>query len=157
MSPELIKSIMGLTRKMLTMKALQENSDSDQGIGERELMILNLLREKGRTSVSEISTAVPSVSYSTISTDITRLWRHEKLVTKTIDPENQRVTLVELTDKGKKVAEELQNKRDDRMARLYEAMDPTSEEEKVIIRVCDRATHYFDGLLSANGKDLPVK
>jgi len=147
---------MNLTKRMLTMKAMQEKNSTNGLISERELIILNLLREKGQTNVSEISAAEPSVSYSTISTDITRLWREKKLVQKTIDPANQRVTLVELTEKGRRIAEEMQGQRDVRLKKLYEAMNPNPDEEQIIIGVFDRAASYFDKLLVPDEKDSSV-
>ncbi len=151
MGPKLMDAILGLSRRMLTLKATQEDEALEGAVGERELMILGLLKEKGTMSVSEIAEAVPNVSYSTISTDITRLWRDKKMVTKTVDPDNQRVTLVELTEKGKKAVELMQKRRDERMNQLYEALNTTKDEEEVIIRVSNRATEYFDKLLGFNG------
>lgn len=144
--------ILGLSRRMLTLKAIQEDQASEGAVGERELMILSLLKEKGIVSVSEIAEAVPNVSYSTISTDITKLWRDQKMVTKTIDPDNQRVTLVELTEKGVKALETIQKKRNERMQQLYEALNTTKDEEEVIIRVSNRAINYFDKLLGLDGE-----
>jgi DNA-binding MarR family transcriptional regulator len=151
MGPELMNAILGLSRRMLTLKATQEDQAVEGGLGERELMILGLLKEKGTMSVSEIAEAVPNVSYSTISTDITRLWRDKKMVTKTVDPDNQRVTLVELTEEGKKAVELMQKRRAKRMNQLYEALNTTKDEEEVIIRVSNRAIEYFDKLLGFNG------
>jgi len=151
MGPELINAILGLSKRMLTLKAIQEDQTAG-AVGERELMILSLLKERGTVSVSEIANAVPHVSYSTISTDITRLWREKKMVTKTIDPENQRVTLVELTETGAKVVQAIQEQRNERLRRLYEAMNTTKDEEEVIIRVSNRAVDYFDKLLGPNGQ-----
>jgi DNA-binding MarR family transcriptional regulator len=151
MGPKLMNAIMGLSKRMLTLKATQEDQTVEGALGERELMILGLLKEKGTMSVSEIAKAVPNVSYSTISTDITKLWRDKKMVTKTVDPDNQRVTLVKLTGKGVKTVELIQKKRDERMNQLYEALNTTKDEEEVIIRVSNRATEYFDKLLGLNG------
>jgi DNA-binding MarR family transcriptional regulator len=151
MGPELMNAILGLSRRMLTLKAMQEDDALAEGIGEREIMIMNLLKERGTMSVSQIAKAVPNVSYSTISTDITRVWREKKMVTKTTDPDNQRVTLVALTDKGAKVVESVQRLRNERLGRLYQAMNTTRDEEEVIIRVSNRAINYFDKLLGLNG------
>ena len=151
MSPELMNAIVELSRKMLTLEAIQETQATAGAVTERELIILELLKEKGVLSVSDIAEQIPSVSYSTISTDITRLWRDNKMVTKTVDPENQRVTLVDLTDKGRKTAETMLKQRDNRMSELYKAMNTTSQEEEVIIKVSNRASKYFDNLLKNNG------
>ncbi len=147
-----MNAILGLSRRMWTLKATQEDQTFEGAVGERELMILGLLKEKGTMSVSEIAETIPNVSYSTISTDITKLWRDKKMVNKAIDPDNQRVTLVELTDKGQKAAELIQKKRNERMNQLYEALNTTKEEEEVIIRVSNRAIEHFDKLLGLNGQ-----
>jgi DNA-binding MarR family transcriptional regulator len=151
MHTKLMNAIMGLSRRMLTLKAIQEDQVFEGTVGERELMILSLLREKGTVSVSEIAGSIPNVSYSTISTDITKLWRDKKMVSKSIDPENQRVTLVKMTEKGRKAIELIQKKRNERMNQLYKALNTTKEEEEVIIKVSNRATEYFDELLGLNG------
>jgi DNA-binding MarR family transcriptional regulator len=151
MGPELMNAILGLSRRMLTLKATQEDQAFEGAIGEREVMILRMLKEKKTVSVSEIAEAIPNVSYSTISTDITRLWREKKMVNKSIDPDNQRITLVELTAKGRKTIEFIQKKRNERMNQLYEALNTTKKEEEIIIRVSNRATEYFDKLLGLNG------
>jgi DNA-binding MarR family transcriptional regulator len=72
------------------------------------------------------------------------------LVSKTVDPQNQRVTLVELTDKGTEVTDLMQQQRNERFKQLYEAMNTTPEEEQVIIKVSSRAIKYFDNLLGLN-------
>jgi DNA-binding MarR family transcriptional regulator len=151
MSKELMNAILVLSRRMLTLKATQEDQAGEGAVGEREVMILGLLKEKGTMSISEIAEEIPNVSYSTISTDVTRLWREQKLVDKSIDPDNQRVTLVNLNEKGRKAIELVQRKRNERMKQLYEALNTTKEEEEVIIKVSNRATKYFDKLLGLNG------
>ena len=153
MEPELVNSILGLTKRMLTLKAVQEGKLSNGTISEREFMILSALRKNGRMNISDVAQAVPAVSYSTISTDITRLWRNKELVSKAIDPENQRVTLVELTENGSKLVAELSDQRKQRLEKLYEAMNPGKEEQQVIIRVFDRASKYFDQVLQQEKKD----
>ena len=157
MGPELPKAIEELTKRMLKIKAMQEDQTHGEALSEREYLILTLLNEKGRINVSEIAEADNSVSYSTISTDITRLWRDRKMVNKTIDPDNQRVTLVELTEKGKQAAERVQKLRKQRLEKLYEAMAPSEVEEQAMTRVITRATKYFDDLIGKNGFSKPEK
>ena len=152
MGPELMNAILGLSRRMLTLKATQEDRTFEGAVGEREAMILGLLKEKGTMSVSEIAEEIPNVSYSTISTDITKLWREKKFVNKSIDPKNQRVTLVKLTPKGQKTIELIQKKRNERMNQLYEALNTTKEEEEVIIKVSNRAIKHFDKMLGIDGQ-----
>ena len=79
-------------------------------LSERETLLLQLIGATGRMSISEISNYYPRVSNSTISTTITKLWKEKKLVDKNILPENQRITTVNLTEKGQKVLEEIKKK-----------------------------------------------
>ncbi|MGD8716955.1 MAG: hypothetical protein PVG70_20535, partial [Desulfobacterales bacterium] len=56
---------------------------SEKRVGDltdRESLILELLGMKGNMSISEIGNLCPTVSNSTISTTITRLWKDKKLV-----------------------------------------------------------------------------
>ena len=95
-------------------------------------------------AVSEIASAYPEVSESTISTTVTRLWRDKGLVSKTISPANQRVTIVQLTDMGKVALETAMKQRTQRMNALFLAIQVTDEEKEVLVRVINRATNYFD-------------
>jgi len=69
----------------------------------RERLLLELIGMRENMSISEISNLCPTVSNSTISTTITRLWKDRKLVEKRILPENQRITTVSLTEQGRRV------------------------------------------------------
>jgi DNA-binding MarR family transcriptional regulator len=70
------------------------------GLSERETLLLELIGTKKEMCISEIAEFFDGVSSSTISTTITKLWRQRQLVNKTILPENQRVTMVSLTEEG---------------------------------------------------------
>ena len=70
------------------------------GLSERETLLLELIGTKKELCISEIAEFFDGVSSSTISTTITKLWRQRQLVNKTILPENQRVTMVSLTEEG---------------------------------------------------------
>ena len=155
MKAKIPNAIVQLTQRMLMLKAMQEDVANDEAITERGNMILGLLYDKGKLSVSEIADADPNVGYSTISTDVTKLWRDKQMLTKTIDPENQRVTMVELTDKGRKAVERVRNQRNERFEKLYKAMDLTDEEAKVFLGVLNRTINYFDGVLGLNGHKSP--
>jgi len=98
MSPELEKVIHDLTLRMLLIRAIQEG-DSPSSLTEREALILQQLLERPQMTFSEIAESWPNVSESTISMTITRLWREKAYVSKIIKPDNQRVTLVQITDK----------------------------------------------------------
>ena len=57
-------------------------------LSDRESLIIELIGMKGNMSISQIGSLYPTVSSSTISTTITKLWKDKKLVDKKILPEN---------------------------------------------------------------------
>ena len=75
MGPDLEKAILEISLRMRLLKAMQEDESPSAGLTERDVMILRLLNERGKMTVSQIAAAEPSVSDSTISTNITKLWR----------------------------------------------------------------------------------
>ena len=97
-------------RLFIASKLSEEKGGND--LSDRESLLLELIGIKGSMSISEISNFYPRVSNSTISTTITKLWKEKKLVDKNILPENQRITTVSLTDKGREQAQALIEKTD---------------------------------------------
>jgi DNA-binding MarR family transcriptional regulator len=79
------------------------------GLSERETLLLELIGTQEEMCISEIAEFFDGVSSSTVSTTITKLWRQRKLVHKAIPPENQRVTMVSLTDEGRKLLAQIKN------------------------------------------------
>ena len=150
MERDIERAIRELSFRMRLLKAKQEDESSSEVLTEREAMILGLLQERGRLSVSQIAAADPNVSDSTISTDVTRLWRDKQMVTKTISPENQRTTTVELTDKGKKALELIQKQRTERFKTLFKAINVTDDEKRVFMTVLKRALTHLDKHLGLN-------
>lgn len=140
MGPGLEKAILELSLRMRLLRAMQE----DTALSERDIMILEVLNQQGVMTVSRITAAIPAVSDSTISTTITKLWRDKKMVTKTISPENQRSTIVELTEKGKKAIEVLNKQRAERFKTLFQAIEVTDDEKQVFLNVLNRAIPFFD-------------
>lgn len=143
MGPDLEKAITQLSLRMRLLKAAQEDTSPDH-LTDRDVLLLQLINERGKMTVSEIAAASPNVSESTISTNITKLWRDKKLVSKTIDPDNQRSTIVELTEKGQKALETVMAQRTERSNALFHAIQVTPEEKDVLIRVCNRAVDFMD-------------
>ena len=144
MYAELGKAIEELSLRMRMIKASQEEKDHTDELSERDIMILGLLKDQGTMSVSDIATADPTASSSTISTTITKLWRDKKLVSKTISPQSQRVTLIELTDKGQKALVTVMNQRMERLGALLKAIQVTDSERETLIDVCTRAVKFMD-------------
>ncbi len=147
MGPELSKAILDLSLRVRLLKAIQEEKSSSGDLTERDLMILELLNEQGPMTVSEIAAAEPNTSNSTISTNVTKLWRDKEMVSKTISPENQRSTIVELTDKGRKAIEVYNQLRTERFQALFDAIKVTDDEKQILLNILARAIASFDKLL----------
>ena len=149
MGPELEKVINELTLRMRMIRAIQEDSAPAGALTERETLILQLLQERGEMTVTQIAEAFPNVSESTISMTITKLWRKRGLVSKTISPENQRVTLVELTDKGKTELETVFAHRSQRLQALFDSINMTDHERQALVNICQRGVQVLDQLLGS--------
>ena len=148
MGPELEKAIHELALRMRMIRAIQEDLAPAGALTERETLILHLLGERGQMTVMQIAEAWPNISESTVSMTITKLWRKHRLVSKTIDPENQRVTLVELTDKGRIELDNIFQQRSQRIKALFDSIDMTDEEKRVMISICQRGVQQLDKFLS---------
>ncbi len=147
MGPELKKAIQDLSLRMRLIRAAQEG-EASTNLTEREALILQQLLERSEMTVSEIAESWPNVSESTISLTITRLWREKGLVSKTIKPDNQRITLVQLTDKGRQTIQKYLEQQTERFNALFHAIHVTPEEKDALIRICTRASKFLDEYLS---------
>jgi DNA-binding MarR family transcriptional regulator len=157
MPKDIAKGVRDLTFRMRLLKAIQEEQMDEENLSERELLILELLNEKGEMTVSQVAAADGGACDSTISNTITKLWRDKKMVTKTISPENQRTTIIGLTDKGRKTIEIFNQQRDERFKTLFEAINVTDGEKEVLLSVLHRATNFFDrhlGIENTNNKEV---
>ncbi|NIO17385.1 MAG: hypothetical protein GTN70_10440 [Deltaproteobacteria bacterium] len=124
---------------------MMSGSENDMGhLSDREMLILELLGMRKNMSVSEIAALCPTVSGSTISTTITKLWKDDKLVNKTILPENQRVTTVSLTDEGKRVVEEIRRAKSSLYGTIAESLGLSAEEEEIFKKILANALVFFD-------------
>ena len=123
---------------------------SEQKVGDltdRETLILELVGMKGNMSISEIGSLYPTVSNSTISTTITRLWKDKKLVDKRILPENQRVTTVSLTEKGKKVLEEIKRTQSEVFSTVTVSLGLSPDQVEYFQEILENAIGFFDKTL----------
>jgi len=153
MIANLENSIEQLSLKMRQLKAIQQETSLSKTLTERDEMILILLAEKGPLAVSQIANSGSDASFSTISMNVTKLWR-DKLVSKTVLPENQRVTIVELTEQGRQIAQLLKDQRAERFKMLLQALNLTDEETAVLMKILTRAIPFFDSKL---GPDEGIK
>ena len=123
---------------------------------ERETLILQLIGTTGRMSISEISNYYPRVSNSTISTTITKLWKEKKLVDKNILPENQRITTVNLTEKGQKVLEEIKKSQSGVFNTVTTSLGLSAEQNESFQIVLKSAIGFFDDMLGLELNEPPV-
>ncbi len=154
MRPELEKTIAEVTLRMRLMRAIQEEQHPTVPLTEREIMILEMLAQRGKMSISEIAASIPKISDSTISTSVTKLWRDKHLVSKTISPDNQRTTIVELTDGGQKVIETINKQRAERFKALFQALEMSDCETEVFINILNRMLPFFDKYLGLDKRPI---
>ena len=111
---------------------------------DRESLIIELIGMKGSMSISEIGSLYPSVSNSTISTTITKLWKDKKLVDKKILPENQRVTTVTLTEKGKQILAEIKRTQADVFSTISVSLGLSPDQVGYFHEILENAIVFFD-------------
>lgn len=120
---------------------------SEQKVGDltdRESLIIELIGMKGNMSISEIGGLYPAVSNSTISTTITKLWKDKKLVDKRILPENQRVTTVTLTDKGRQILKEIKRNQSDVFSTISVSLGLSPDQVEYFHDILKNAIRFFD-------------
>jgi DNA-binding MarR family transcriptional regulator len=116
-------------------------------LSEREALLLELIGLKGSVSISEIVKLYAKVSPSTISTSITRLWREKELVEKSVDPDNQRLTMVSLTEKGKAALDEIIRARSKLYRAVTESLGVVHEENGLFRKAMKNGARYFGRIL----------
>ena len=120
---------------------------SEQKVGDltdRESLIIELIGMKGNMSISEIGSLYPAVSNSTISTTITKLWKDKKLVDKRILPENQRVTTVTLTDKGRQILKEIKHTQSEVFSTISVSLGLSPDQVEYFQDILKNAIRFFD-------------
>ena len=132
-------------RLYIASKLSEEKGLND--LSEREILILELIGAKGSMSISRIGNFYPKVSNSTISTTITKLWKDKKLVDKKILPENQRITTVNLTEKGHTVLEKIKKNQSDVFNTVTTSLGLSVEQSESFGHILEHAIGYFDEVL----------
>lgn len=146
MGPDLERAIHELSLRMRLIRLIQEDQQPEELLNERESLILQQIAEQGPMRVSQVAESWPNVSESTISMTLTRLWK-KKLVSKTVSPDNQRTTLVALTEPGQVELSRILEQRRQRFQTLFDAIQVTPEEKDVLVRVCQRGVTCLDEAL----------
>jgi DNA-binding MarR family transcriptional regulator len=134
--------------KVRLYRMLQETENRVLDLTDREIGLLEILSMKDSMSVSEIASLYPTVSSSTISNSITRLWKEKKLVNKMINPENQRITIVSLNAKGKKIVKEIKTANSALYKTITASLNLSPEEEIIFKSVLNKSIKFFDARLS---------
>jgi DNA-binding MarR family transcriptional regulator len=122
-------------------------------LSDREALLLELIGTKGSMNISEISNFYPRVSNSTISTTITKLWKEKKLVDKNILPDNQRITTVSLTAKGRETLEQIVLNQSDIFKTVTTSLGLTDEHNDPFYKILERSIGFFDELLELRLKE----
>jgi DNA-binding MarR family transcriptional regulator len=122
-------------------------------LSDREALLLELIGTKGHMSISEIGNFYPKVSNSTISTTITKLWKEKKLVNKTILPENQRITTVDLTDKGRKVLGQIKENQSEVFNTVAKSLGLSAKQNESFQQILESSIGFFDELLDLRLND----
>jgi DNA-binding MarR family transcriptional regulator len=141
-------------RLYIASKLFEEKRIHD--LNERETLLLELVGTKGSMSISEICNFYPRVSSSTISTTITRLWKDRQLVEKKILPENQRITTVNLTEKGQKVLGEVKEKQSRVFKTVTASLELSDDQHEYFQQVLGNAIGFFDDLLGLELNERPI-
>ncbi len=116
-------------------------------LSEREALLLELVGTMGSLSISEIGNFYPKVSNSTISTTITGLWKDKKLVEKRILPENQRITTVNLTEKGHSVLEQIKQNQSDVFKTVATSLGLSVKQSESFQHILEHAIGQFNEML----------
>ena len=132
-------------RLFIASKLSEEKGIND--LSDRESLLLELIGTKGSMSISEISNFYPRVSNSTISTTITKLWKEKKLVDKNILPENQRITTVSLTDKGREIVEQIKREQSNVFTTVAQSLGLTADQNESFHQILKSSIGFFDDLL----------
>jgi DNA-binding MarR family transcriptional regulator len=142
---ETAKSLSELLGLWRLNKAHKIAGQVGQKLSVREIFILELLKMKGRITIMEMAKLVretggENVADSTISTDLMKLWREDKLIAKCLDSENPRQRLITLTLAGETLVDELKKQRALSLGNLLDALVLSPQEVDLLNRVISRAT-----------------
>ena len=111
---------------------------------QRERLLVELIGMRDNMSISEISQLCLTISNSSISTTITRLWKDRKLVEKRILPENQRITNVSLTAEGRSVLKAIKESEFEVYKTIAESLGLSPEEDEYFKAFIENAIKFFN-------------
>lgn len=139
---ELAELIDEISLRMRLLKVAQESKSAEQ-YSERDILLLELIGSNKRMGVSEISAQFKVVSKSVLSTTISNFWKAD-LVNKEKDADNQRITYVNLTTKGKKLLDKIRKNKAARFTALINALKLDTKQKAMIEQILTNAIKIFD-------------
>ena len=139
---ELVELINQISIKMRLLKVEQDTKTTGQ-YSEREILLLELIHDNKKMSLSEIAKKFKVVGKSIISSTISNFWKAQ-LVNKERNHENQRIMYVSLTPKGKKLLDQFRKDENERFSLLIDALNLTSEQEIMIKKILENAVKMFE-------------
>jgi len=141
-----------LSLRVRILRASRESTaDKASALTSREELLLEIIGLKEQSSVSSIRASYPSVTLSSISSSITELWK-KKLVEKHVNPDDQRMTMVKLSEKGQEVLNDIRENQKIMYAKITESLNLTEEQEVFIRDLLAHSIAFFDRYL-----DLKLK
>ena len=138
-------------RVRLLRASRESTADKSSALTLREELLIEIIGLREQSSVSSIRASYPSATLSSISSSITELWK-KKLVEKHVNPDDQRLTMVKLSDNGKKVLTSIRKSQKNVLGKVTESLNLTGEQEILVRDLLIRSINYFDQYL-----DLKLK
>ena len=141
-----------LSLRVRLLRASQESTvDKFSALTRREELLLEIIGLREHSSVSTIRASYPSATLSSISSSITELWK-KKLVEKHVNPDDQRLTMVRLSENGKEVLNNIRKSQKIMLGKVTESLNLTGEQEVLVRDLLIRSINFFDQYL-----DLKLK
>ncbi len=146
---DLAAQILQLSVKMRLLKARHGAGSSVSELKDRDVLILELLSERGSMSVTELCKSFRGIGQSTLSADVKRLRIEKGLVEKTLGREDERVRVISLTESGREKVNELGTQRRKTYAALMKGIGDDPDELEVLETIVERATREIEQELAA--------
>ena len=121
-------------KNMQTLRAAGRKGEVQENIQGETYVLIFIKESSGKVIPSDISNAV-GVSSARVATALNGL-EEKGLITRTIDSEDRRKIIVEVTPKGAEYAEEQQNKAIERMRSIISMLG--EEDSKELVRIIGR-------------------
>lgn len=133
-----------LSLRVRVLRTSQESTaDKSSALTRREELLLEIIGLRVQSSVSSIRASYPSVTLSSISSSITELWK-KKLVEKHVNPDDQRLTMITLSEKGKAVLTSIRKSQKIMLGKVTESLNLTEEQEVLVKDLLIQSINYFD-------------